>query len=182
MAFGTRLTLKPCRGARLALSVPLGYRLLMLCLGGMVLLFMVLIPPMEAKNLFVPANTAPLVICLLSFLTAAYHERWLFDKGADRLVYQIGLRFLHANRVYRLSELRQVELALFYRGRLSLPAEGKKSLFSRPVLVLSLQVADGQVLRLENYGAFQKRRAKHSARAIAEYCGLPLADRTGGEA
>jgi len=101
MAFGTRLTLKPCRGARLALSVPLGYRLLMLCLGGMVLLFMALIPPTEAENLFVPANTAPLVICLLSFLIAAYHERWLFDKGADRLVYQIGLRFLHANRVYR---------------------------------------------------------------------------------
>jgi hypothetical protein len=200
MTLGFRLTLKRLRDGRLIFSVPVFYRALLAAIGLLILLSMILTAPEGDTRLFAPANTVPLIICFLSFLGAAYHERWLFNAPQDSVTHQYGLLFAHSNRRYRISQMSRIQLEQFTKGHLPGPLPGdlsgrspaaagippRRGFFFRvsQVLTLTLHDKDGTVHRLETYTASQRPKMLDAARAIADYCRLPLlsaeGDRTEG--
>jgi hypothetical protein len=179
MVIGFRLVLKRQSDGRLCLTVPLFYKLLQLAIGVLILTFMILIPPEGERRLFVPANTLPLIICVLSLLGAAYHERWIFDKARDRVVSQYGITFLHSNRSCRISGVQGLVVERFIKGKLDGAATARRTLGPASVLTVSLHGKDGSVRRLETYSGSQKSRMEATARAIAFYCDIPLVRQDG---
>jgi len=175
MILGFRLTLKALPDGRLCLAMPIFYRALLAAIGLLILLSLLLTAPEEESGLLVPANTVPLIICIVSFLGAAYHERWLFDRDRDSVSHQYGLVFAHANRRYRLSDMSRIELEQFAKGQAAGREPPRGLLFrAGQVLTLSLHGKDGTVHRLETYAASQRPRLLNAARRLAEHCGLPL--------
>jgi hypothetical protein len=90
MYCGFRLTLRRLRDGRLALSVPLAWRLLLAAIAGFV---------------------------LFALLAAAYEEQWVFDRRRDLLLRRQGLWPLCWSRRLPLSRLKQVGLEQLIRGR-----------------------------------------------------------------
>lgn len=175
MLLGFRLVLHTTADDRLILSVPLWYKLLLAGIGGLIVTAMILVPPEGQTRVFVPQNTLPLIIAGLSFLGAAYRERWIFDKVGDALTHQYGLAFLWRSRNLRISELQAVSVERFVKGRLDPGAAApRRSLGFTPLLAMSLRAADGSLHRLESYSASQRQRLAATSRAIAAYCGIPL--------
>lgn len=169
---GFRLALKRLPDGRLVFSVPLTFKLLLLAIGILILVSLIVTAPEQWGGIFVGANTAPLIICLLSFLGAAYHERWIFDRKHDRIIYQLGIIILHSNRLHRISRLERVEVSWFVKGKSGSAQPARRGFGFRTILTLSLEMKDGKVLRLENYRGSQRLKVEATARAIARYCGI----------
>jgi hypothetical protein len=180
MFFGFRLSLRRLGDGRLVFSVPPVLRYTLLAIGVIVLAALLLTSPSGLRGVFVWANTIPLALVVLALLGAAYEERWTFDRNADRLLYQYGLIFARGRREHRISELERVETSQFIRGTMGSRQAPRRSLAFRPVLTLSLQTKDGRLLRLETYAASQRPKMETAARAIAEYCGLPIESNLSG--
>ncbi|MBN1835467.1 MAG: hypothetical protein JW820_06415 [Spirochaetales bacterium] len=173
MTLGFRLTLKRLRDGRMCLSVPVFYRALLGGIGLLILLALLFTaPPGEDRGLFVPANTVPLIVALLSLLGALYHERWIFDRPGDAVIHRVGVAFIRSVRRYRISELTGLELEGTHGGRV--PAPGLLMGRRGPLLTLWLNGRDRSQHRLETYAPAQGGRAAETARALAEYCSLPL--------
>jgi hypothetical protein len=196
MSFGFHLTLRRLPDGRLALTVPLVFRLLLVVVGVLILLSVVLTSP--GGRLFGPGSAVPLVISALALLGAVYHERWTFDRPGDVVTHRLGLAFVVVTRRYRLSEMEGLELEGLggagtgprsanpdtgedeRESTLTAAAAGlfgrQRGLFFRrgPIVTLWLNGLDGESLRLETYSPSQRNRADETARALADYCGLPL--------
>jgi hypothetical protein len=91
-----------------------------------------------------------------------------------------GILSLCTRRTLSLSEMENVEIGRFIRGRPHAPADTKPSLLSRPVLTLSLYGKDGEEHRLEFYSYSQRARVREYALAISSYCGIGMIDQTTG--
>jgi hypothetical protein len=187
---GFRLQLKQHPDGRLIFTIPLGYKLLLLIIGVLILVSLIATREEGSGSIFVRQNIVPLIICILSLLGAAYHESWIFDKKAGQVVHQNGLIGLHSNKVIRIEDLEYVEISRFYRGRLgsspgsspgitpgSSPGTGtsqqtRRSLAFRPVITLSLHTKDHGIFRLENYRGSHLKKVESTARSIADYCGI----------
>ena len=170
---GFRLQLKQLPDGRLIFAIPLGYKILLFLIGLLILVSLIITRQEGSGSIFVQENTIPLIICFLSFLGAAYHERWIFDKEEDQVIYQHGISALHGNKVYRISDLQRIEIAQFVKGKAGAVQTAKRSIAFRPVVTLSLQTKDGSNFRLENYRISHRTRVETTARRIAEHCGIP---------
>jgi len=169
---GFRLQLKQLPDGRLIFKIPLSYKILLFLIGGLILVSLIITGEEGSGGILVRENTIPLIICFLSFLGAAYRERWIFDRGQDQLIYQHGISALHVNKVYRISDLERIEIAQFVKGKAGSAQPRKRSIAFRPVVTLSLQTKNGSNFRLENYRASHRTRVETTARRIAEYCGI----------
>jgi hypothetical protein len=176
MLFGFRLTLLRRRDGRLLFTVPLAYRLLLAAIGGFVSFALFATTPAEA--VFTARNTVPLLFALLALLGAAYEEQWVFDRRRDLLLRRLGLWPLRWNRRLAISQLRQVGLEQFFRGR---PHEMPPKERRRPLTVLVLVDQEDRVYRLEQFSASLHARAREQALAIASYCNIPFRDTAGSE-
>jgi hypothetical protein len=176
---GFRLHLKQLPDGRLMFTIPLGYKLLLFLIGLLILISLIITRQEDSGSIFIRENTIPLTICFLSFLGAAYHERWIFDKEQNQVIHQHGISALHGKKVYRISDLERVEISQFFRGGPGAAQLSKRTIFSRPVLSLSLFKNNGDVHRLETYPKIQKSRMETTARLIAEYCGISYSDKIG---
>lgn len=181
MIAGFRLSLRRLADRRLCLSIPLWFRLLLLLIGLMLLFALAVTSPDGVGGILDRANTIPLLLCCLSFLGTAYREQWLFDKNKDRVIYDAGILALGVRRALILSELESVEVGQFIRGRPHAPIDTRPSLFSRPVVTLSLYGKDGEKHRLEFYSFSQKSKVQEYALAISSYCGIGMVDRAIGQ-
>ncbi|MBN2552788.1 MAG: hypothetical protein JXB06_08450 [Spirochaetales bacterium] len=170
---GFRLHLKHRADGRVFFTIPLGYKILLLAIGLLILVSLIVTPEPGAGNIFIRENTIPLIICLFSLLGAAYHECWIFDRKLGRVTYQNGLIALHSNRVYRIEDLEGVEVSQFVRGKAGSAQQVRRTAALRPIVTLSLQTGDGRSLRLENYRPSQIGKVEATGRAIAEHCGIP---------
>ena len=173
---GFRLQLKKLSDGRLVLTIPIGYKLLLLAIGLLILISLIVTREQGSGSIFIRENTIPLIICLISLLGAAYHERWIFDKAAGQVIHQNGLIFLHSNRRYSFSEFERIEVQ---RRLGSVPAGGGKAVggFGRRLgLNLVLQGRDGKSHRLETYRTSQQKKVGSIAREIAGYCGFSFID------
>ena len=166
-----------------------------------VLLFLSVLLTSPEGRLFGPGSAVPLVISGLALLGAAYHERWTFDRPEDAVTHRLGVALFAATRRYRLSEMQELEVeGLGGTGAHPRTAgpdvqqderEGgdesavaglfgrQHGLFFRrgPLVTLWLNGRDGQSHRLETYSPSQRGRAQETARALADYCALPLSGR-----
>jgi len=169
---GFRLRLKKLSDGRLMFSIPIGYKILLLAIGVLILISLIVTRAEGGGSLFIRENTIPLIICFLSLMGAAYHECWIFDSEAGQVIHQNGLIGLHSNKVSRIGDLDRVEVSQFIRGKVGSAMRGKRSIAFRPIITLSLQTRDGRSLRLENYRFSHRRKVEATARSIAEYCGI----------
>ena len=180
MISGFRLSLRRLPDGRLSLAIPPWFRLLLLAIGVILLFALLVTSPDGFEGIFDRANIVPLVLCAVSFLGAAYREQWLFDRNTDRVTHAAGIFSLAKRRTLILSQLENVEVGRFIRGRPHAPLDTKPSLLSRPVLTLSLYGKDGEEHRLEFYSYSQRARVREYALAISSYCGIGMIDQTTG--
>ena len=173
--FALRLTLRRLRDGRLALSVPLAWRLLLAVIAAFVLFALLATAP--AAELFSVRNLAPLLFALFALLGAAYEERWVFDRRRDLLLRRQGLWLLCRSRRFALSGLKQVGLEQVVRGR----PQDSSGRSRRALVILQLVDAEDRVFRLEQFNAALRPKAREQALAIASYCGIPFRDEAGGE-
>jgi hypothetical protein len=169
---GFRLHLKQLPDGRLIFTIPLGYKLLLFFIGLLIFASLIITRQEDSGSIFIRENTIPLIVCLLCFLGAAYHESWIFDRARDQVVHQHGISALHSNKVYRVTDLERIEISQFVRGKAGGSQGAKRSIAFRPIVTLSLQTKDGNNFRLENYRASQRSRVETTASKIAEYCGI----------
>lgn len=170
---GFRLQLKQLPDGRLIFTIPLGYKILLFLIGLLIFVSLIITRQEGSSSIFVRVNTIPLIVCLLAFLGSAYHERWIFDREQDQVIYQHGISALHSNKVYRIPDLERIEIAQFVKGKAGDAQTAKRSIVFRPIVTLSLQTRDGNNVRLENYRASHRPKVETTARTIAEYCGIP---------
>ncbi len=171
---GYRLQLKRHPDGRLLFTIPLGYKLLLLFIGLLILISLIVTRDKGGGGIFIRENTIPLIICLISFLGAAYHECWIFDRAGSQIIHQNGLIAIHSNRVYRIENLDRVEVSKFIKGKGGAVQQTRRSIAFRPIITLSLETTDGRSLRLENYRFSHRTKVEATARSIAEYCGVSL--------
>jgi hypothetical protein len=178
--FGFRLQLKQLNDGRLMLTIPIGYKILLLGIGVLILVSLIVTRSEGGGSIFIPENTIPLIICLISLLGAAYHECWIFDKENGQFVHQNGLVALHSNKIHRVEDLDHVEVSQFIRGKGGSTVQVRRSIAFRPIITLSLHTRDGRSLRLENYRFSHRKKVETTALSIAEYCGCPFENRIAG--
>jgi len=180
MIVGFRLTLRRLSDNRLALTIPLTFRLLLLAFGLVLIFALLATSPGGVRGIFVPANMIPLAICALCLFGASYRESWTFDRQKNTLTSLAGILFIQRRRNWALAELARVELSQFIRGRPYAPMGTKPGLLARPILTLTLHTTEGSSHRLEMYSFTQKNRARLQARQIAAYCGILYLDLSEG--
>ena len=180
MIAGFRLSLRRLADGRLSLAIPPWFRLLLVGIGVILLFALLATSPDGIGGIFDRANIVPLVLCAVSLLGAAYREQWLFDRSRDLLTHTAGIFSLGTRSTMSLSQLQEVEVGQFIRGRLHAPADTKPGLLSRPVLTLSLYGKDGEEHRLEFYSFSQRAKVLEYALAISSYCGIGMIDQTTG--
>lgn len=180
MILTPRLILKKIPGDRLCLCFPIGFKLTFIGIGIFILVSAIVTTPGGITHIFIRMNIIPLVLSVILFLAACFHDRWIFDKQKDMLENQFGFTIFRIKRVLKISELAKVQLIQFVRGELPIHKESgkKKSIWRRPLISLSIVHLDGTIHRLEIYKAFHRKKVKHTAQCIAEYCSLPLSDKT----
>lgn len=174
MMIGFRLQLKQLPDGRLIFTIPFGYKILLFLIGLLILISLIITRQEGSGTIFVRENTIPLIICFLSFLGAAYHERWIFDKEQNQIVHQNGIFALHSKKVYGFSDFEGVEVC-----RMMPPAAGHRtgrSFGGRFGITLILRAVDNRGYRLETYRMSHRDRVGAVAREIADYCGLPFTD------
>jgi hypothetical protein len=177
---GFRLQLKRPADGRLVFTIPIGYKILLLFIGLLILISLIVTRSESGESIFIRENTIPLIICVVSLLGAAYHECWIFDNNVKHIIHQNGLIALHSNRVYRFEDLDCVEIAQFIKGKSGAAALPKRSIAFRPIITLTLQMKDGGRIRLENYRLAHLRKVEATARSIAEYCGAIYRNQVSG--
>jgi len=114
---GFRLQLKHRPDGRLVFTIPVGYKLLLLVIGLLILISLLVTREEGGGSIFIRENTIPLIICLISLLGAAYHECWIFDKAEGRVIHENGLIALHGSKVYGFEDLDRIEVSRFVKGK-----------------------------------------------------------------
>jgi hypothetical protein len=169
---GFPLQLKHRPDGRLVFTIPVGYKLLLLVIGLLILISLLVTREEGGGSIFIRENTIPLIICLISLLGAAYHECWIFDKAEGRVIHENGLIAIHGSKVYGFEDLDRIEVSRFVKGKAGSTQQVGRSLAFRPIITLSLETRDGRNLRLENYRFSHRTKVETTARAIAEYSGI----------
>jgi hypothetical protein len=180
MIVGFRLSLRRLSDNRLALTIPLAFRLLLLAFGLVLIFALLTTSPVGVRGIFVTANTIPLAVCALCLFGASYRESWTFDRQKNTLTSLAGILFIQRRRNWALAELARLELGQFIRGRPYAPTGTKPGLLARPILTLTLHTTEGNSHRLEMYSFTQRNQVGLYARKIADYCGIPYLDLTEG--
>lgn len=173
MFSGFRLRLKKTPGGRLIFTIPLGYKLLLLIIGLLILIALIVTASEQEGSILVRQNTIPLIICFLSFLGAAYHERWIFDREQNQIIHQNGIFVLHSNKVYRISELEKIEVSSPGYGSSTEGRPISTARLLRRRITLSLRMTSGKRYRLEIYRNIQRQHVENEAFTLSEYCGVP---------
>lgn len=164
--FGIHLTLKQYSEDKLALLIPLRFRLFMIFITLFILFALLSFTPGGITELFTAANTLPLLIVLFALLSSLYQESWTWERSADMLQYKFGLLFLYKNQTFKLSDLDRVEISLIKRS--SIPAK------PRAVIALSLHERKGNSYRLENSSFSRLKDITSMGEKIALFCNIPL--------
>ena len=171
---GFRLQLKKLSDGRLIFTIPIGYKLLLLAIGLLILISLIVTREQGAGSIFMRENTIPLIIGLISLLGAAYHERWVFDKAGAQVIHQNGLIVLHGNKVFRIADLERIEVRRFGMARKK-EAKNLTGRMSFPqVWALSILEKTGKIHTIETFRRSQLSRAERAANTISDYCGLAM--------
>ncbi len=164
--FGIHLTLKQYSEDKLALLIPLRFRLFMIFIALFILFALLNFTLGGITELFTAANTVPLLLVLFSLLSSLYQESWTWERSTGLLQYKFGLLFLCKNQTIKLSDLERVEVSLIKRS--SIPGK------PRAVIALSLHDRKGNSYRLENSSFSRLKIITTMGERIALFCKIPL--------
>jgi len=164
--FGIHLTLKQYGKDKLALLIPLRFRLFMTFITLSILFSLFNFTPGGITELFTAANTLPLLLVFFSLLSSQYLESWTWERSTGLLQYKYGLLFLYKNQTFKLNDLEKVEVSLIKRS--SIPKK------SRAVIALSLHDRKGNSYRLENSPFSRLKEINNMGQRIALFCEIPL--------
>ncbi len=171
---GFRLHLKKLPDGRLIFTIPFAYKFLLLLIGLLILLSLIFARQEEGTSIFIRQNTIPLVICFLSFLGAAYHECWIFDKEQDQVIYQHGISSLHSNKVYGFSDFERIEIRRLGTGGDEQNRTDRGRISLRQMWTLLLLEKNGRVHKMETYKRSQLQQAEKITRTISAYCRISM--------
>ena len=149
----------------------------------------------------VSVNLLPLILVIVTGLSALYEERWVFDRKQNVFENHFGLIFLSRKRRVALDELARVEIDSFIRGRLEdredLPEDaGSFKSASRPekssfagslgltpkrhaVRVVKLVVIDkqGKTYVVDTAKGHRIEAFRRMGKRIADFCGVPFQEK-----
>jgi len=180
-SFRIRLVLKAQGQERIVLVISTGFRLIFLSIAVIILAALVMT---SSPPLFHNANIFPLSLCGICLLASLYLERWIFDRGLNLFERNVGLMFLFKRRQQSLDELRRVLLSQYQQGyersaNLREPhgsGSRKRRMFSRVFVTLGVEDEQARIYKLDVASAVHIGDIRKNARAIADFCGIPLVD------
>ena len=155
----------------------------------------------ESSTGKVSVNLLPLILVIVTGLSALYEERWIFDRKQNFLENRFGLVILSRKRRTALDELARVELDSFIRGHLDdredLPEDAgslkSSSRSEKPsftgflgltprrhaVRVVKLTVVDRQekIYVLDTAKGHRLEEFRRMGKRIADFCGIPFQEK-----
>lgn len=194
-SFGVTLSLREKGKDRLELSLSHSFRIILTFFFVLSCLVLFSGDPSSGK---VSINLLPLLLVIVTGLSALYEERWVFDRKENIFENHFGLIFLSRKRRVALDELARVEIDSFIRGRLEdredLPEDaGSFKSTSRPekssftgflgltpkrhaVRVVKLAVVDKQekTYVLDTAKGHRVEEFRRTGKRIADFCGIPF--------
>lgn len=173
-SFGFSLSLKEKEKDRLELSLSLVSRLILaffFVLSCLVLVSSIL------SNAGTASNTLPVILFVVTGLSALYDDRWIFDRRGNRLENRFGLLVLCRKRSTPLDEMIRVELDVFTKGQI-FAAPSSVGLLKKPqrqrIVRLSVVDKQGNVYVLDTAKAHRIEAFRSNGRKIAEFCNIPF--------
>ena len=173
-SFGFSLSLKEKEKDRLELSLSLVSRLILaffFVLSCLVLVSSIL------SNAGTASNTIPVILVVVTGLSALYDERWVFDRRGNRLENRFGLLVLCRKRGAPLDEMIRVDLDVFTKGQM-FPTSSSVGLLKNPqrqrIVRLSVVDKQGNVYVLDTANAHRAEAFERTGRRLADFCGIPF--------
>ena len=171
---GFRLKLKKLSDGRLMFSIPIGYKLLLLFIGMLILISLIVTREEDGGSIFVRENTIPLIMAVISLLGAAYHERWIFDKNREQITHQNGLIVLHSSKIYGIGYFDRIDVSRMGMAGRNETSNLTAKMPVRRIWALSIIEKTGKVRTIEIYRRLQLSRAERDASTLSDYCDLSL--------
>jgi hypothetical protein len=197
-SFGVTLSLREKGKDRLELSLSQPSRIILVFFFVLSCLILFSTDPSSGR---VSVNLLPLILVIITGLSALYEERWVFDRKQNVFENDFGLIFLSRKRRTALDELARVEIDSFIRGRLEdredLPEDtGSFKPASRPekssftgflgltpkryaVRVVKLTLVDKQerTYVLDTAKGHRAEEFRRMGKRIADFCEIPFQER-----
>ncbi|MCX7656176.1 MAG: hypothetical protein N2Z76_06595 [Treponemataceae bacterium] len=105
---------KTTKEGNLMLTLPMGTRLSVGAIGGLLVGFSAYFSLLEGKGPFDPLNLALLVLTVAATL---YEERWIFERSTQTLIFRFGLLPLPRRHTIPFSAIEKVKVEYFVKGR-----------------------------------------------------------------
>ena len=197
-SFGIRLSLREKGKDRLELGLSRASRIILIFFFVLSCLVLFSSDPSSGK---VSVNLLPLILVIITGLSALYEERWVFDRKKNVFENHFGLIFLSRKRRTSLDQLARVEIDSFIRGRLedredlpedtgsfkSAPRSEKSSFTSflgftpkrHAVQIVKLTVVDKQekTYVLDTAKGHRAEDFRRTGKRIADFCNIPFQER-----
>lgn len=181
------LTLTSPGPDRLVYAIPIWFR------SAMGLLVTVVVASLAVQDSR-PGLLAWVVLALVA-LSALYHEKWIFDAAAGRVVHRFGLVIAPWTTVIELetvdrfcivpmvrgtipgTEDARIESAAALRGGRADDRGWLRARYKKPFLNLEMTCADGTRHLIDHVPARRVARLRDLATRLAALCGKPLVER-----
>jgi hypothetical protein len=186
---GSMLTLKK-HGGRLVLSPSISFRILFAVLFALSVftLFSGVLFDGE-PTVLTGRNTVPILLVAVTCIALLYDERWIFDARAGTMESRFGLLVIFRGKRIPFSEISEIMLATFTKGRLSpaasreeepsiaaRPSSGRSSWLERRIMPGMARLvavdAQGEARVIDTAKAARIESLRLTGKRIAEYCGL----------
>jgi hypothetical protein len=172
--FGVTLSLKAKEKDRLELSLSPGFRLILTFF--FVFSCVVLVSSILSSD-SMTSNAIPFILFVVTGLSALYDEKWIFDRGGNRIENRFGLIILCRKRRMPLDELVRLEIDVFTKGYF-FPAPFPAGLLRNPQRngIVRLSIVDKQekVYVLDSARAHRIEDFRRTGLKIAEFCEIPF--------
>jgi len=122
-----------------------------------------------------PVTVSGIIILTVCFLAMLYEEKWLFDNTTGTIVYYFGLIILKKKRVFAFSEIDNLSINHFARGKLNqetLPPPEKMPFGSQTRLILNLKTMNPVLINTTNFN--RRKKLIDDAEAISRYTNITL--------
>lgn len=119
--FRLNLILKKKTNNILVLSPPVWFRIFFMIFAGIIFLGIITISKDSEHGSFV----LPVCVAIFCIFASLYKESWIFDKTKKCIISQTGLLFINKRRIIDFSDVFQISVYSFLRGR-EIPKENMK--------------------------------------------------------
>jgi len=160
---GLSLGIRKKTDSILIFDFSLVFRIICFFIGGFVL---------SSTILFARFSVLAAIVILISLVSGLYSERWIVDREKKRLEHRFGLLFFHRKTILGFESIKQFTIIETLVGPNT--QEGKKRMFARHFLALSLIRSDGTRWDIDMRKAYQRVRLEKMGNLFATYCGKDL--------